>query len=42
MEEFIACFSEVSDPRQENVRHNLYEVLIIALCTMLSGDWPCL
>lgn len=37
MEEFITCFSWVSDPRQENVHHNLYEVLIIALCTMLCG-----
>lgn len=41
MEEFIACFSEVSDPRGENVRHNLYEVLIIALCTMLCGGEDC-
>ncbi|HBK04342.1 MAG TPA: ISAs1 family transposase, partial [Acetobacteraceae bacterium] len=41
MEEFITCFSEVSDPRQENVRHNLYEVLIIALCTMLCGGEDC-
>ncbi len=41
MEEFIACFSAVSDPRQENVRHNLYEVLIIALCTMLCGGEDC-
>jgi predicted transposase YbfD/YdcC len=41
MEEFITCFSEVSDPRQENVRHNLYEVLMIALCTMLCGGEDC-
>jgi predicted transposase YbfD/YdcC len=41
MEEFIACFSEVSDPRQENVRHNLHEVLMIALCTMLCGGEDC-
>ena len=41
MEEFIACFSEVSDPRQDNVRHNLYEVLMIALCTMLCGGEDC-
>jgi len=41
MEEFIACFSEVSDPRQENIRHNLYEVLLIALCTMLCGGEDC-
>ena len=41
MEEFIACFTKVSDPRQENVRHNLYEVLIIALCTLLCGGEDC-
>jgi predicted transposase YbfD/YdcC len=41
MEEFNACFSEVSDPRQANARHNLYEVLIIALCTMLCGGEDC-
>ena len=41
MEDFIACFSEVSDPRQENVRHNLHEVLIIALCTLLCGGEDC-
>ena len=41
MEEFIECFSEVSDPRQDNVRHNLYEVLIIAVCTLLCGGEDC-
>jgi len=41
MEEFVACFSEVSDPRQDNVRHNLYEVLIIALCCLLCGGEDC-
>jgi len=41
MEEFMACFSAVSDPRRENVRHNLYEVLIIALCTLLCGGEDC-
>ena len=41
MDEFIACFSEVCDPRQENVRHNLHEVLMIALCTMLCGGEDC-
>jgi hypothetical protein len=41
MEEFIACFSEFSGPRQDNVRHNLYEVLIIGLCTMLCGGEDC-
>jgi hypothetical protein len=41
MEGFIVGFSEVSDPRQENVRHNLYEVLMIALCTLLRGGEDC-
>ena len=37
MEEFVACFAEVTDPRQDNARHNLHEILMIALCTMLCG-----
>jgi predicted transposase YbfD/YdcC len=41
MEEFIACFAAVADPRQDNVRHDLHEVLIIALCTMLCGGEDC-
>jgi hypothetical protein len=35
MEEFVACFAAVVDPRLDNVRHDLHEVLVIALCTML-------
>ena len=41
MEEVVACFSSVVDPRQENIRHDLHEVLMIALCTMLSGGEDC-
>ena len=41
MEEFVACFAAVTDPRQDNVRHDLHEVLIIALCTMLCGGEDC-
>lgn len=41
MEEFIACFSEVSDPRQDNVRHDLFEMLIIAPCAMPCGGEDC-
>ena len=41
MEEFIACFADVVDPRQENARHNLHEILMIALCTMLCGGEDC-
>ena len=41
MEEFAACFAEVVDPRQDNARHNLHELLMIALCTMLTGGEDC-
>jgi hypothetical protein len=41
MEEFIACFSDVADPRQDNARHDLHELLLIALCTMLCGGEDC-
>src|SRR3954447_19979484 len=41
MEEFVACFAEVVDPRRDNARHNLHELLMIALCTMLSGGKDC-
>src|SRR5829696_7981210 len=42
MEEFVACFAEVVDPRQDNARHDLHELLMIALCTLLSGGEDCL
>lgn len=41
MEEFVACFAEVVDPRQDNARHNLHELLLIALCTVLCGGEDC-
>jgi predicted transposase YbfD/YdcC len=41
MEEFVACFSEVADPRQDNARHDLHEILVIALCAMLCGGEDC-
>ena len=41
MEEFVACFAEIVDPRQDNARHDLHEVLLIALCTMLTGGKDC-
>jgi len=41
MEEFVTCFAEVIDPRQDNARHNLHELLLIALCTMLCGGEDC-
>src|SRR5215210_2517018 len=41
MEEFVACFAEVVDPRQDNARHNLHELLLIALCTIRTGGKDC-
>ncbi len=41
MEEFVACFAEIADPRQDNARHDLHELLMIALCTMLCGGEDC-
>src|SRR5215217_5042778 len=41
MEEFVACFAEVVEPRQDNARHDLHELLMIALCTLLSGGEDC-
>ncbi len=41
MEEFVACFAEIVDPRQDNARHDLHELLLIALCTMLTGGQDC-
>ena len=41
MEDFIACSAEVADRRQDKTRHNLHEILMIALCTMLCGGEDC-
>ena len=41
MEEFVACFAEIVDPRQNNTRHDLHELLLIALCALLSGGEDC-
>ena len=41
MGEFVSCFAEVADPRRGNARHNLHEMLLIALCTMLCGGEDC-
>ena len=38
MENFNQCFKELEDPRTGNAsRHNLLEMLVIALCTVLCG-----
>jgi hypothetical protein len=31
MERFAACFAELEDPREDNARHALIEILMIAL-----------
>ncbi len=41
MEEFVACFAAVVDPRQDDARHDLHALLLIALCTMLTGGKDC-
>lgn len=42
MEGFAACFTELVDPRTGNaVRHDMLEMLVIALRTMLTGGEDC-
>ena len=38
MDQFVACWDDVDDPRTGNAnRHDFYELLMIALCTVLCG-----
>lgn len=42
MDGFHACFSRLDDPRTGNAcRHDLHELLLIALCTFLCGGETC-
>jgi len=41
MQLFIAAFENVPDPRAENVRHDLGEILIIAFIAVLCGAQGC-
>ena len=42
MDGFTACFDGLEDPRTGNAgRHDLLEMLMIALCTVLSGGEDC-
>jgi predicted transposase YbfD/YdcC len=34
---FTTCFADLDDPRDTNARHNLHELLLIALCAVLCG-----
>ena len=47
MDAFFACFADLEDPRDDNARHDLLELLVIALCAVLCGaedcsTWRCL
>ncbi|MBV8397400.1 MAG: ISAs1 family transposase [Acetobacteraceae bacterium] len=41
MERFAGCFADLEDPREDNARHALTEILMIAFCTMLCGGEDC-
>ena len=42
MDGFAACFAELEDPRTGNAgRHDMLEMLLIALCTVLTGGEDC-
>ena len=41
MEKFATFFGEVPDPRADNVRHSLLEVIFIALAALLCGAETC-
>jgi predicted transposase YbfD/YdcC len=39
---FTACFADLDDPRADNIRHLLHEILLIAFCAVLCGaEDPC-
>jgi hypothetical protein len=41
MERFAACFAELGDPPEDNARHALNEILVIAFCAILCGTEDC-
>jgi predicted transposase YbfD/YdcC len=41
MEAFSSCFSEVADPRAGNTRHDLLELMFVALAAVLCGAEDC-
>jgi hypothetical protein len=41
MDEFSAYFGEVDDPRAGNARHNLLELIFVALAAVLCGAEDC-
>jgi predicted transposase YbfD/YdcC len=41
MKWFASCFAGLKGPRKDNARHNLHEILVIALCAMLCSAENC-
>jgi hypothetical protein len=41
MQLFLTAFESVPDPRAENSRHDLIEILLIAFLAVLCGAQPC-
>ena len=41
MENFLAVFADLSDPRAANARHDLLEMLVVALAAVLCGAEGC-
>jgi len=41
METFTACFSSIEDPRAGNARHDLLELMFVALAAVLCGAEDC-
>ena len=42
MEEFRSVFADLEDPRTDNARrHDLHEIVLIVLCTILCGGEDC-
>jgi predicted transposase YbfD/YdcC len=41
MERFAACFANLKDPREDNSRHLLLDILVIGFCTILCGGEDC-
>jgi predicted transposase YbfD/YdcC len=41
MERLAACFEGLDDPREDNARHDLLDILVIAFCAMLCGGEDC-
>jgi predicted transposase YbfD/YdcC len=37
LEPFFTCFADLEDPRDDNARHDLHDILFIALCAVLCG-----